>query len=151
MTLDKEDRLRTTILELCRQTGVELFELNIHFRGREMLLKILVDRPQGGITIQQCADLNRSIAQALETGDMCPEGFELELSSPGADRPLKEPRDYRRIGGRAVRLELSQPLNGQKELTGELRGVDNDQVTVLINGEEVPVVLKNIIRASEVL
>lgn len=149
MDASTAERIRTLITPLLHQEGVELFDLNVHRHGREWQLKIFVDRPSGGITIAQCAQLNHSIGRLLEEEKVCTGGFALELSSPGADRPLKTASDFRRVLGKFVKLDFLRPLGNRREFIGELKAVGDDQIALSVEGEEHAIRISDIDKAVE--
>jgi ribosome maturation factor RimP len=96
--------------------GLELVELVYRFEGRYMVLRLLVDRPEGGITIEECARLNNEISCILDEKNIIEERFALEVCSPGLDRPLKSKNDFVRSLNRKVKFFLSQPVHGKIEV-----------------------------------
>ncbi|WP_438827133.1 ribosome maturation protein RimP [Sphingomonas bacterium] len=100
-------------------------------------LQVMAERPDTRqLTIDDCAELSRSISDRLDEAeaagrDPIEEAYRLEVSSPGIDRPLTRPQDYADWAGHEARLVLTEPLDGRKQLTGDLIGIDVDgMVTV---------------------
>lgn len=99
------------IMEPILQThGIEAIEVIFHPRGREWRLQILVDKPKGGITVGECARLNREIGYSLGTCNLMDHPYLLEVSSPGLDRLLKTEQDFRRVKGELLKVVASPPL-----------------------------------------
>ncbi len=107
------------------EMGLEIVELNLRrFKG-ELTIQILADRTGGGITIEECTQLSRKISQVIDEGHLIPEGYFLEVSSPGIDRPLKTSKDFHRAIGRDIRVYLSQAFENKLEWEGLLTGIEN--------------------------
>jgi ribosome maturation factor RimP len=120
---------------LLEKVGVELFRLSIVRRKGKVMMEILADKPTGGITLDECAALNRQIIGAIDGQNLIDEDYLLELSSPGLDWPLKTAKDFRRALNRQVRVVLSQPVGEKWEYTGIVQEVmDNDFVLLPVAG-----------------
>ena len=139
--------LRTSVEQLLTpfldEKGVELVELMLSGGRRRRMLRLYVDRP-GGITIGECAELSRDLADLLDTHDPIDGSYVLEVSSPGLDRPLKSPRDYQRAVGQAVRLIV----NGKGEITGALLSCDDSGVVLEGDAGELAVPYDDIAKAN---
>ena len=92
--------------------------------------------------------VSREISAYLEVEDLLDHAYTLEVSSPGLERPLKKREDYTRFTGRLARIKLLEPMDdGQRLLIGTLLGLEGDVVTLVVDGREVVVDMKNIARA----
>ncbi|KAA0227124.1 ribosome maturation factor RimP [candidate division KSB1 bacterium] len=100
-----------------QQFGVDLIEVELKGSKANMVVRIIVDA-DGGVKLETCAAVNRAIGDALDTTDVMPGRYRLEVSSPGIDRPLRTPRDFQRNLGRAVHLRYHD-----KDETKETEGV----------------------------
>lgn len=103
----------------------------------EIALQIMAENPATGqLVIEDCVKLSHRISDRMdaleEAGDvLIEEAYRLEVSSPGIDRPLTRPKDFANWAGHEVKVNLTEPVDGnRKGLTGELVGIDGDQVTV---------------------
>ena len=127
---DQTGHTDTTSLEnflrpIVEQFGCDLEAADVTPAGRRRLLRVLVDR-DGGISLDDVADVTRAISKALDTDDIMGDGaYTLEVSSPGVDRPLTLPRHWRRNAGRLVKVRA-----GEEEFTGRIGDSDDDGVTV---------------------
>jgi ribosome maturation factor RimP len=115
--------------------GYDLEELSVSRAGRRHLLRIIVDG-DGGVSLDEVADLSRDISAALdsaeETGGAFTAGeYVLEVSSPGVDRPLTLPRHWRRNVGRLVQVRA-----GDRQLTGRVMKADDDGVVLSVDGTD---------------
>jgi ribosome maturation factor RimP len=97
-------------------------------------LRVYIDDP-GGVTLDACADVSRQLSAVLDVKDPIVESYQLEVSSPGVDRPLFREADYRRFAGRRVRVRMSIPQDGRRSFAGTLLGVAEGQVSLDVGGE----------------
>jgi ribosome maturation factor RimP len=116
--------------------GFELVDAQVSNRGR--FLRILMDKP-GGITVDECAAVSRHLSHLFEV-----EGIDydrLEVSSPGLDRPLRQPADFARFAGRRVDVKMRlKDAQGRRRYVGVLRGIEGATATLEVDG--VPVALQ---------
>jgi ribosome maturation factor RimP len=111
--------------------GFELVALTYRYENGRNVLRGLVDRPAGGITIAECAGFNRELGLLLEEKDVIPEEYVLEIASPGLDRPLCTERDFARNKGKKIKVFLSEPINGRIEVDGTVGEVSPTGVLLL--------------------
>ncbi|MBU1265121.1 MAG: ribosome maturation factor RimP [Gammaproteobacteria bacterium] len=132
--MDLPARLEPVLAEL----GYELVTLERAGRG---LLRIFIDKPEG-ITIEDCAKVSNHLSHlfAVENIDY----DRLEVSSPGIDRPLVRPQDYVRFAGEEVMLKLRVPMDNRRRLGGQLIGLEENVVKLIVDGTEVSVDLRNV-------
>jgi ribosome maturation factor RimP len=117
------------------EAGMDLIELKINGHKNDVLIQVTADKPSGGITIRECAILNKSLVAAIEQENVLPpEIFSLELSSPGLDRPLVTRRDFIRLIGQELHFWLNEPVGGKKEVQGILAEVGESNLTITSGG-----------------
>lgn len=105
-------------------------------------LQIMAEHPDGSMTVGGCQDISRTISPLLDVNDPVSGKYNLEVSSPGVDRPLVRPEDFERWAGFEAKVELATPLAGRKRFRGKLEGFDNGEVRLFIpppekSGEDV--------------
>ncbi len=145
-------RIAALAMPLLKEAGVELVELKVGQHNQDVQVQFFADLPQGGITMQQCAELNHAIALAIDTEGFLADAYTLEFSSPGLDRPLTTEKDFLRNANRPVQVFLSAPLDGKKEWVGIITGVTADAVTMLTKQKkQMTVPLARIIKAVLVI
>lgn len=99
-------------------------------------LQIMAERPEDGdFSVDDCARLSRAISQVLDAADPIADEYVLEVSSPGIDRPLTRLDDFETYAGLEAKIELDRLAEGRKRFTGELAGVDGDNVAINLEGE----------------
>lgn len=129
-------RLAEIVQPVIEDMGFELVRLRLQ-GGRTATLQIMVDRPEGGITVDDCGEISTAISAVLDVEDPLEDAYHLEVSSPGIDRPLTRLKDFATFEGYEVRLETDQPVDGRKRFKGVLAGVEGDEILINIEiGDE---------------
>jgi ribosome maturation factor RimP len=124
--------IRDLLEPVVAQIGYELEDLRVEPAGRRRLVRVIVDA-DGGVSLDGVAEVNQAVSAALDKADLMGSApYVLEVSSPGVDRPLTEPRHWRRATGRLVTV----PLAEGGELTGRVAGADDEKVVIAVDGEE---------------
>lgn len=117
-------------------------------RGRR-ILRLYIDQEEAGVTVEDCARVSRRLGPALDVEDVAAGAYDLEVSTPGLERPLARERDYRRFRGATARVRLREPLpSGRRRLTGVIQRVADGEVAFGVDGETIPVPLTAIARAN---
>jgi ribosome maturation factor RimP len=154
---------------LCAALGVELVEVRHLQEPGGSVLRIMIDReppsaagpeepplaagPEEppvscGVTLRDCSRLSRDLSAVLDLHeDQMPAQYRLEVSSPGLDRPLAKPADYSRFVGREVHVKTLAPVDGRRSFQGELVGLEDGVVVLLIDAETYRVPYASVHRA----
>ena len=131
--------------------GYRLVRVAVLGAGRTTLQIMAERRDEAPMTVDDCADISRSVSALLDVADPIASAYTLEVSSPGIDRPLVRPEDYDRFAGFEARIEVSRPISGRKRFRGRLLGRAGDTVRLIAEAGEVEVPLSAIARAKLVL
>ncbi|MEV7546905.1 ribosome maturation factor RimP [Streptomyces sp. NPDC089915] len=130
MSTTQSDRLRGLLEPLVAAKGLDLEEIELSKAGRRRMLRIVVDSDEG-VELDACAELSREASDALDASDVMGEDeYVLEVSSPGADRPLSEHRHYVRATGRLVKFQLAEG----GELIARILDVDDEGMDLEVPG-----------------
>jgi ribosome maturation factor RimP len=134
-------RVRPLAERVAAAYGLEIFDLQFRREARGWVLRVYIDRPEGvepetarpgvpedSIGIEECAQVNRELGTLLDVEDVCSQPYTLEVSSPGLDRPLRGPSDYRRFSGRLAKIVLAETVDGQTFFSGRLGGLSGEEV-----------------------
>ena len=146
-----ELELKLLLNNYLKEQGLDLVDLIYRYEGRSLVIRILTDKPEGGISIGECAKLNRDICLILDEKDTLKEGYILEVCSPGLDRPLVTKSDFLRCINKAVRFFLHEPINGKMELEGLISKVEDEAVYINIKGEILQIPLIRIMKAKQII
>ncbi|MEM1315144.1 MAG: ribosome maturation factor RimP [Pseudomonadota bacterium] len=136
-------RLAEVILPTVEGMGYELVRVRFQAGGKSMSVQVMAERASdGGMEVEDCAELSRALSAALDVEDPIEGQYNLEVSSPGIDRPLTRLKDFDRFEGWEAKLETDEMIDGRKRFKGILSGIDEDADEVLIDIEEGVVGLK---------
>ncbi|KGB83714.1 ribosome maturation protein RimP [Rhodovulum sp. NI22] len=132
-------RLAEILQPVIEGLGFELVRIRL-MGGKTHTLQIMAERPEGGIEVDDCAEISTAVSAVMDVEDPIDENYVLEVSSPGIDRPLTRLKDFDTWEGYEAKLETSEMLDGRRRFKGELRGTEGDEV--LIEIEEGTIGLK---------
>lgn len=132
-------RMAEIITPVIEDLGYELVRVRL-MGGNVATLQIMADKPDGGIEVDDCAEISNAVSAVLDVEDPIVDAYTLEVSSPGIDRPLTRLKDFDAFEGYEAKLETSDLIDGRKRFKGILAGVEGDEV--LINVEEGTIGLK---------
>ena len=121
--------------------------------GRRPTLQIMAERlDQAAMTVEDCAAVSHAVSALLDVADPIEAAYQLEVSSPGIDRPLVKREDYERFAGCEAKIELAQPRDGRRRFRGRLLGLDGDAAKLAVGEDELLLLpLAEITRARLVL
>jgi ribosome maturation factor RimP len=123
---DVVEELVTPILE---ELQLELVDLEYVKEGKDWFLRVYIDS-NNGIDIEQCGTVSERLSERLDETDPIPHLYFLEVSSPGAERPLKKSKDFEKAVGKQVFIKTYEPIDGEKHFEGELVNYDGESVTI---------------------
>ena len=132
-------RLAEIITPVIEDMGYELVRVRL-MSGKTSTLQIMADKPDGGIEVDDLAQISTAVGAVLDVEDPIIDEYALEVSSPGIDRPLTRLKDFVNFEGYEAKIETDDLIDGRRRFKGELAGVEGDEV--LINIEEGTVGLK---------
>jgi ribosome maturation factor RimP len=142
--LEKIEALATPVLA---EHQAELVNLEYLHEHGNWVLRFFVDKP-GGITLDDCATLSDHLGRTLDATDPIPQGYSLEVSSPGIFRPLRKEKDFRQFLGERVEVKLCAPIEGRRNFRGTLTAADPENVTVIVEGKTVVLPFSGIAKAN---
>lgn len=132
---------------LLRAEGLELVDLEYRREGRRWALRLFIDK-EGGITVEDCANVSRELGDLLDAKDVVPETYVLEVSSPGLNRRVRKKEDFARFAGRKVEVRLTAPQKGRRKIVGNILGVEGEAVVIAAPESTYTVLLEDIARAT---
>ncbi|MBK1838773.1 ribosome maturation factor RimP [Azospirillum sp. YIM B02556] len=149
--MDATGRIEQIITPSVEAMGYEVVRVQIS-GGQRSILQIMAERADGApMTVEDCADISRSVSALLDVEDPIREAYTLEVSSPGIDRPLTRLKDFERFAGFEARLESRMAIDGRKRFKGMLKGVEDGLVCVDTEQGAARLEFDNILRAKLVL
>jgi ribosome maturation factor RimP len=147
MAVDRE-AIGRIIERVAARQGLELVHWEVVGPPNKFLLRIYIDKPNG-ITHADCETVSNEVGVLLDVGDLISNSYTLEVSSPGIERGLYKPDDYRRFAGSRVKVRASEPINGQRNFRGKLIGFIDDKVRIEEDRSgEVEIPFENVVKAN---
>ncbi len=137
-----EEKTEKLVLPIIEENNFELVDVEYVREGGNYFLRVYIDK-EGGITIDDCEVVSRSLSDLLDEDDFIPDAYILEVSSPGLGRPLKKEKDFDRNIGKEVEVKLYKQINKQKEYSGILVSYDTDKIELEIDEDETMEILRS--------
>jgi ribosome maturation factor RimP len=132
------EKVRQLAAPLAAQEGLELVDVEIGGGGGRQTLRLFIDKA-GGVTLDDCTSVSRAVSTALDVEDPLQGAYDLEVSSPGLDRPLRTPEHFEQFQGSKVRVKTFGPVpecENRKTFVGILKGYGDGAVVVDVDGKE---------------
>ena len=136
-------RMAEIITPVIEDLGFELVRIRL-MSGKTSTLQIMAEKPEGGIEVDECAEISNAVSAILDVEDPILDAYTLEVSSPGIDRPLTRLKDFETFEGYEAKLETTELIDGRRRFKGELAGVEGEDVLINIedHGETVTIGLQ---------
>lgn len=138
-----DEKLTEMLTPPVEALGFELLGIEFVRAGKHSTLRIYIDSPNG-INVDDCADVSHQVSAVLDVEDPISTEYNLEVSSPGLDRPLFKEQHYLDIIGQEASVRLRVPMGNRRNFKGEVMAVENGMVTIKVDGEEFELVIGNI-------
>ena len=139
-----EDLLRPVVEGM----GYTFWGLEFRSQGHHSLLRVFIDDAQNGITIDDCEKVSRQISGVMDVEDPIQTEYTPEVSSPGMDRPLFRLEQYQNFAGHQVQVRLRMAFEGRRKFQGVLKGVEGEDVVVVVDDHEYLLPFDSIERAN---
>ena len=144
-----EQNLQEMLQGAVEDLGCELWGIECQRAGRFMTVRLFIDK-EGGVTVDDCADVSRQVSAILYVEDPIADKYNLEVSSPGLDRPLFTLPQFERYIGQDIAVHLRIPVMELRKWQGKLERIENDMVILIVDGQEQVLVFGNIQKANVV-
>lgn len=132
-----------------RDAGLDLIEVQYGREQTGLVLRLFIDGDGGGpVGFEQCERVSRDVSAALDVADLIPNAYQLEVSSPGLDRPLRRERDFERFQGKSARIRLEDGVDGRRNFSGTLGAVKDGRVEIACEGRSYLLPIDDISRAN---
>lgn len=129
------------------EVGKELLGVEFISAGNNSVLRLFIDH-ENGINVDDCAEVSRQVGAILDVEDPISSEYNLEVSSPGLDRPLFELAHFQEVIGETINVKISMPLNGRRKFKGVLEAIENDTLIVSVDGQDYELVISNVDKAN---
>lgn len=128
------DQLTSIIEPIVVELGYECVGIEYSPHPKNGFLRVFIDC-DGGVQLDDCSKVSHQLSGALDVEDPICGNYQLEISSPGLDRPLFKLEDFGRFAGNPARIQLVEPVNERRKFTGLLRGINNTNVLVEVDDD----------------
>jgi ribosome maturation factor RimP len=145
-TMSSSQRLNDLLQPLVEQLDYEFVGLEYLNNPKQSVLRIYIDGEEG-VGLEDCEKVSREVAALLDVEDPIKGHYNLEVSSPGLDRPLFTPDQYERFAGEEARVTTFAPVDGRRKFKGVIEGIDGARIRLNVDGETVELEHANIAKA----
>lgn len=142
-----EKRLTDMLAAPVEAIGYELIGLEFIRAGKHSTLRVYIDS-ENGVDVDDCADVSRQVSAVLDVEDPITTEYNLEVSSPGMDRPLFKAEHYAAVVGETISLKLHLAHDGRRNFKGELVKSDEQCFTLLVDNESFELAYDNVLKAN---
>ena len=139
-------RVGAVALPVLEEMGLELVEVQYRREQSGWVLRLIIDK-QDGISLEDCAAVSREISQLLDIEDFVDQAYNLEVSSPGLNRPLKSMADFERFTGRKAKIKTIEPIAGKHVFIGRIKKTEGETIILEIGRKEVTMPFSQVARA----
>ncbi|HHF3323244.1 ribosome maturation factor RimP [Haemophilus influenzae] len=144
-----EQNLQEMLQDAVKDLGCELWGIECLRVGRFMTVRLFIDK-DGGVTVDDCADVSRQVSAILDVEDPIADKYNLEVSSPGLDRPLFTLPQFERYIGQDIAVHLRIPVMERRKWQGKLERIEKDMITLIVDDQEQILIFGNIQKANVV-
>jgi ribosome maturation factor RimP len=139
-------KVNTIAEPLCRAEGVELVHVEYQGEPNGLILRVYIDKP-GGVTLDDCVLISRQLNDLLDIHLEECSTYNLEVSSPGSDRPLSRRQDYERFKGEVARIKTAELIDGSRNFKGVLMGTSDENINIMVENRVCSIPFTEIQRA----
>lgn len=125
------------VLPIIKEMNLELVDIEFVQEGANWYLRVFIDKEEG-VDIDDCTKVSEQLSKKLDEVDPIPQAYFLEVSSPGAERPLRTERDFERAVGKGVHIKTKEPISGEQVFEGILLAKDTE-LTIQVGKKEVKI------------
>ncbi|MDD2234036.1 MAG: ribosome maturation factor RimP [Desulfitobacteriaceae bacterium] len=133
-----EQRVSVLAEPLIKEKGLELVDVEYMKEGAHWYLRLFIDK-EGSVDIDDCTEVSHAVSELLDTSDVIPQSYILEVSSPGLERPLKKDEDFRRFQGKLITINTNKLYKGYQEFSGYLIGLENEEIILEYEGKRMAI------------
>lgn len=137
------EKLNTLLAPAVEALGFELVGVEFVRAGKHSTLRVYIDNPDG-ISVDDCADVSHQVSAVLDVEDPISTEYNLEVSSPGMDRPLFKAAHYQAVMGEVVSIRLRMPQDNRRNFKGQVLKVESGMLSIKVDNEEFELSIENI-------
>jgi len=139
-------RVESIALPVLDELGLELVEVQYRREQSGWVLRLIIDK-HDGVSLDDCAAVSREIGQLLDIEDFIDQAYNLEVSSPGLNRPLRSMTDFQRFTGRKARIKTAEPIGGEHVFIGRIQAAEGETIILDDGRREVSIPFSQVSKA----
>ena len=129
------EAITSLVMPVLQEKDLDLVDVLYRRESSGWVLRLLIDK-EDGVTLDDCTAVSREVSHLLDIEDIIEQAFNLEVSSPGLDRPLKSVGDFQRFAGRKAKVTTKEPIEGNQVFMGRINKVEDELITMEV-GQQV--------------
>lgn len=138
--------ITSMVKPILQEKDLELVDVLFRREGGGWVLRLVIDN-ENGVTLDHCTAISREISQLLDIEDVIEQAYNLEVSSPGLDRPLKSLNDFQRFAGRKAKVTTREPIDGNHVFIGKIVRVDDQSIIIEVGQQELCIPYEEVAKA----
>ena len=139
-------QVEAIVLPVIQELGLELVEVQFRREQSGWVLRLIIDK-QDGVSLDDCVAVSREVGQLLDIDDFIEQSYNLEVSSPGLERPLKSMADFQRFMGRKARIKTIEPIDGEQVFIGRISQVEGESIVLVVGRKEKTIPFSQVAKA----
>jgi len=139
-------QVEAIVLPVIQELGLELVEVQFRREQSGWVLRLIIDK-QDGVSLDDCVAVSREVGQLLDIDDFIEQSYNLEVSSPGLERPLKSMADFQRFMGRKARIKTIEPIDGEQVFIGRISQVEGESIVLVVGCKEKTIPFSQVAKA----
>lgn len=140
------ENVESVAFPVLEEMGLELVEVQYRREQNGWILRLIIDK-QEGVTLDDCTAVSREVSQVLDIEDFIDQAYNLEISSPGLDRPLKSLADFERFAGRKAKIKILEPSAGKHVFIGTIKKTVGEAIVLEVGTDEITILFSQVTKA----
>ena len=140
------EAITSLVMPVLQEKDLDLVDVLYRRESSGWVLRLLIDK-EDGVTLDDCSAVSREVSHLLDIEDIIEQAFNLEVSSPGMDRPLKSVGDFQRFAGRKVKVTTKEPIEGNQVFMGRINKVEDELITMEVGQQELCIPFSEVAKA----
>ena len=140
------ERVEAVALPVLEESGLELVDVQYRREQNGWILRLIIDK-QDGLSLNDCAAVSREISQLLDIENFIDQAYNLEVTSPGLDRPLKSIAEFERFVGRKAKIKTIDPIAGEHVFIGKIKRTEGESIVLEVGTKEVTILFSQVAKA----
>ena len=140
------EAITSLVMPVLQEKDLDLVDVLYRRESSGWVLRLLIDK-EDGVTLDDCTAVSREVSHLLDIEDIIEQAFNLEVSSPGLDRPLKSVGDFQRFAGRKAKVTTKEPIEGNQVFMGRINKVEDELITMEVGQRELRIPFSEVAKA----